>query len=96
MKIEFLKDLSGTTPEFPAPREVDRELYKGEEKLEQARTKFPAPPEVNRFLYLNLQLSRLMMRGKGFRPLARWIGSYTKYGTDRYTCFGVSGPSRGK
>ena len=45
--------------------------YKGEEKLEQARTKFPAPPEVNRFLYLNLQLSRLMMRGKGFRPLAR-------------------------
>ena len=36
---------------FPTPREVDRELYKGEEKLEQARTKFPAPLEVDRELY---------------------------------------------
>mgnify|MGYP001019577333 FL=1 len=40
---------------FPAPPEVDRELYKGEEKLEQARTKFPAPREVDRYLYQKIQ-----------------------------------------
>ena len=51
MKLEFLKDLSGTTPEFPAHREVDRELYVfGVEEAKNFYYVFPAPSEVDRYL----------------------------------------------
>ncbi len=36
---------------FPAPREVDRELYIRMKEAEAREKQFPAPREVNRFFY---------------------------------------------
>ena len=36
---------------------------------------FPSPLEVDRFLYPEEQLAE--WQAMGFRPLSRWIGSYT-------------------
>ena len=60
---------------FPAPLEVDRYLYYRNLAQFGSALAFPAPREVNRFLYLNLQLSRLMMRGKSF-PAPREVDRY--------------------
>ena len=82
---------------FPAPSEVDRELYiVFYNYTYELDILFPAPTEVDRFLYV--------MKGtfkpspyKSFRPLARWIGSYTKtldFIVRDY--FKVSVPSQGR
>ena len=55
--------------EFPAPREVDRELYMyhwGTLILEIGSL-FPAPCEVDRELY-KLVLLMILMRSSSFRP----------------------------
>ena len=36
---------------FPAPREVDRYLYRSQMKKVIAPVRFPAPREVDRYLY---------------------------------------------
>ena len=42
-------------------------------------TEFPAPLEVDRFLYLTkFHVLNILNMPHSFRPLARWIGSYTK------------------
>ena len=39
--------------------------------------KFPAPREVDRFLYVKRACCMLNIK-TSFRPLSRWIGSYTE------------------
>ena len=65
--------------EFPAPREVDREIYFDEMAFidEGVRT-FPAPREVDRYLYFTVTRSR-KRSGICFRPLSRQIGRYTMF-----------------
>lgn len=60
---------------FPAPLEVDRYLYYLYAGTEVKPNKFPSPLEVDRFLYEIKDMYKYM--DAGFRPLSRWIGSYT-------------------
>ena len=67
---------------FPAPREVDRQLYVTFHHFDRdsGTWMFPAPREVDRQLYIlivqHIQSRKLLC----FRPLARQIGSYTANG----------------
>ena len=63
---------------FPAPLEVDRFLYfMSIDKISMERM-FPAPREVDRFLYTQFNLFVWQPKLR-FRPLSRWIGSYTAF-----------------
>ena len=56
---------------FPAPLEVDRELYKLDVKHDRYTSNwFPAPLEVDRYLYLTLAFEQ-SCQDLSFRPLAR-------------------------
>ena len=61
---------------FPSPLEVDRFLYLPDyEEQDSWAFVFPSPSEVDRYLYG--YLIALELRSRNFRPLSRWIGSYT-------------------
>ena len=60
---------------FPAPSEVDRFLYVVDGTLMIGSIAFPSPTEVDKYLYG--YLIALELRLRSFRPLSRWIGSYT-------------------
>ena len=64
--------------EFPAPREVDREIYPLEQVALLIAQEFPAPLEVDREIYK--RFSHLKIRTmSSFRPLSRFIGNYTDF-----------------
>ena len=56
--------------EFPAPREVDRELYNMKIFKNEDVYKFPAPREVDRELYV-IPMFIIGALTSCFRPLAR-------------------------
>ena len=64
---------------FPAPLEVDRQLYVVDLPVaELVIPPFPAPLEVDRYLYIQKSLKTQMSFLLSFRPLARQIGIYTQ------------------
>ena len=46
-----MKEAEAREKQFPAPREVDRELYIRMKEAEAREKQFPAPREVDRELY---------------------------------------------
>ena len=55
---------------FPAPLEVDRELYSDKKYQDSELNKFPAPREVDRYIY-KITSDEQFARFMSFRPLAR-------------------------
>ena len=62
---------------FPAPLEVDRQLYNSCGSSGYHWVEFPSPLEVDRELYRTTSIKLIL--GMGSRPLPRQIGSYTKH-----------------
>ena len=79
---------------FPSPSEVGRFLYCSQYKHYVSGEFFPSPLEVDRFLYACDEIS--MYQEVSFRPLSRWIGSYTEADDLIAEAVRVSVPSRGR
>ena len=80
---------------FPAPREVDRQLYLQFTEPKAEKLSFPAPPEVDKYLYIKL-LDKITKWFLFPAPLEVDRQLYEEKQNEIWITGQVSGPSRGR